>query len=33
LCHSRHVLAGISALLPETINREESEWYGLWDGW
>jgi hypothetical protein len=33
LCHARHVLAGISALLPETVNREESEWYGLWDGW
>ena len=33
LCHARHVLGALSALLPEKVNREELEWYGLWDGW
>jgi hypothetical protein len=26
LCHVRHVLGALSALLPEKVNREESEW-------
>ena len=31
LCHDSHVLGKLSALLPEKVNREESEWYGLWN--